>query len=192
MLPPIRANPAAVSTPGNIGLYRKILRQFADRQAGAPQRIRNALQEHDFSTAEREAHTLKGVAGNIGAHEVQAAAERLELAVKQGGDTKVPMVELERKLTAASDTVAAGAFSGSIADLLQGLDRLQTLLEDYDGEAGDLIVELESRVAGTEFAQSVRMIAERIDDFEFDEALVRLNGLREAMNSTTADPASLA
>ena len=202
LLPGVDTAAGLARMGGNIGLYRKILRQFADRQAGAPQRIRNALQEHDFSTAEREAHTLKGVAGNIGAHEVQAAAERLELAVKQGGDTKVPMVELERilttvverltELTAASDTVAAGAFSGSIADLLQGLDRLQTLLEDYDGEAGDLIVELESRVAGTEFAQSVRMIAERIDDFEFDEALVRLNGLREAMNSTTADPASLA
>ena len=80
---------------------------------------------------------------------------------------------------------------GKAPDLLPGLDRLQALLEDYDGEAGDLVSELESQVAHTELAQPMRAIGERIDDFEFEEALERLNALREVMSASTTDSATL-
>ena len=66
------------------------------------------------------------------------------------------------------------------------LDRLQALLEDYDGGAVDLVSEIESQAAHTEFARPLRKIAESIDDFEFDEALERLNPLREMMRSRTS------
>jgi HPt (histidine-containing phosphotransfer) domain-containing protein len=73
---------------GKVSVYRKILLMFAKRQADAPARIRSALQGHDLTTAEREAHIRKGVAGNIGAGEVQAAATRLETAIKHRADTE--------------------------------------------------------------------------------------------------------
>ena len=54
-------------------------------------------------------------------------------------------------------------------------------LEDYDSEAADVIAEVEPLAAHTDFAQIVRAIGERIDQFEFDEALEQLNALQEAM-----------
>ncbi len=42
-----------------------------------------ALQASDWSTAERLAHTLKGVAAQIGAYDVRAKAAQLELATQQ-------------------------------------------------------------------------------------------------------------
>ncbi len=178
---------------GKVSVYRKILTQFANRQADAPQRIRSALQDNDVSTAEREAHTLKGVAGNIGAGEVEAAAKHVETAIKHGAETEVPIAELARilgelvasliSLTAARNTSGGAPGKGSACDLLPALDRLEALLEDSDGEAGDLIAELQSQVANTEFAESMRAIADRIDDFDFDEALELLNLLKVAMRS---------
>jgi len=69
---------------GNRKLYWKLLRQFLEQQAGAPARIAEALARSDFSLAERLAHTVKGVAGNLGAREVQHVAAALEKAIGAG------------------------------------------------------------------------------------------------------------
>jgi HPt (histidine-containing phosphotransfer) domain-containing protein len=59
---------------GNHKLYVKLLRQFASQQADVVGQIRAALATKDSESATRLAHTLKGVAGNLGAGPVQAAA----------------------------------------------------------------------------------------------------------------------
>jgi signal transduction histidine kinase/CheY-like chemotaxis protein len=69
---------------GNRSLYLKLLRQFMSRQSDAPEQIDRQLQAGDWATAERTAHSLKGVAGNLGAKGVQAAAADLEQALRQG------------------------------------------------------------------------------------------------------------
>ena len=76
---------------GNKKLYRKLLRQFSKTEADAAQRIGSALAEKDRALAERLAHTVKGVAGNIGASAVQNAAANLEKAIKGSA----PAAEIE-------------------------------------------------------------------------------------------------
>ena len=60
----------------------KILRQFAEEQSRAPDQVADALSKEDHALAERLAHTLKGVAGNIGAGGVQSAASALERVIR--------------------------------------------------------------------------------------------------------------
>ena len=60
----------------------KILRQFADQQGPALNQVADALEREDHALAERLAHTLNGVAGNIGARAVQSAAGVLERAIR--------------------------------------------------------------------------------------------------------------
>ena len=67
---------------GNRKLYVKILRQFAEQQGPAADQVADALATGDHALAERLAHTLKGVAGNIGAAGVQSAAAALERAIR--------------------------------------------------------------------------------------------------------------
>jgi HPt (histidine-containing phosphotransfer) domain-containing protein len=67
---------------GNRKLYLKLLRQFAEQQEPSVEQISTALAHGDTTLAERLAHTLKGVAGNIGAKPVQAAAGRLEKLIR--------------------------------------------------------------------------------------------------------------
>ena len=69
---------------GNKNLYLKLLRQFVASEQDAPSRIRERLASQDRATAERMAHTIKGVAGNLGAGAVQSAAADLERAVSEG------------------------------------------------------------------------------------------------------------
>jgi two-component system sensor histidine kinase/response regulator len=67
---------------GNRKLYFKLLRQFVEQQGPTLEQITAALSQGDISLAERLAHTLKGVAGNIGAKSVQAAAGALEKVIR--------------------------------------------------------------------------------------------------------------
>jgi two-component system sensor histidine kinase/response regulator len=68
---------------GNRTLYLKILRQFAEEHGATADQVANALAKGDRSLAERLAHTLKGVAGNIGAAGVQSSAAALERAIRE-------------------------------------------------------------------------------------------------------------
>jgi two-component system sensor histidine kinase/response regulator len=98
---------------GNKTLYAKLLGQFANGQAGTVGQIRAALASGDVDGAMRLAHTLKGVAGNIGAGGVQNAAAAVETLLR--------------------DRSAGEATSQAIAQLCEVLDpflvRLRAALE---------------------------------------------------------------
>ncbi len=72
---------------GNRRLYRDLLGQFAAKQGDAAAQISTALESGDLKLAERIAHTVKGVAGNLGITEVQSVAQRLEKALRDGEGT---------------------------------------------------------------------------------------------------------
>ena len=84
------------------------------------QRIGSALAGKDRALAERLAHTVKGVAGNIGAATVQNAAAHLEKAIRGSA----PAAEMEASRV---------SWRQCLAPLIHGL---QTALEGADGEAG--------------------------------------------------------
>ena len=73
---------------GNSRLYLKLLREFAKQQAETVGRIRAALAAKDAETATRLAHTLRGVAGNLGASPVQTAAAAVEAVLRDGRRTE--------------------------------------------------------------------------------------------------------
>ena len=68
---------------GNRKLYVKLLRQFLQQQSSTPAEIAAAVARGEISLAERLAHTLKGVAGNIGAKAVQATAGMVEKLLRE-------------------------------------------------------------------------------------------------------------
>ena len=77
---------------GNNKLYRKLLLSFAKDYGAVANEIRQALDTEDFDQAHSLVHNLKGLAGNLAATELQAAAMRMEKLVK-GVDKKAPSSE---------------------------------------------------------------------------------------------------
>ncbi len=67
---------------GKTPLYLSMLRKFKATQQPAWQTLCQAVAAADTVTAERLAHTLKGLAGNIGATSLQEAAGTLEAALR--------------------------------------------------------------------------------------------------------------
>ncbi len=71
---------------GNKKLYRKLLVDFGTKYTDAAAEIRQALDAGDFAQAHSLIHNLKGLAGNLAATDLQAAAVEMEKRVK--GDPK--------------------------------------------------------------------------------------------------------
>jgi signal transduction histidine kinase/DNA-binding response OmpR family regulator/HPt (histidine-containing phosphotransfer) domain-containing protein len=65
----------------NAELYRKLLRDFLGKYGSSVREIQSRLAEEDVVTARRLAHTLKGVAGNIGAMPLYQGAIEVEACI---------------------------------------------------------------------------------------------------------------
>lgn len=67
---------------GNEKLYRDLLVKFYNEYADTTKQIKDALSKEDMELGTRLAHTVKGVAGNLGAKLLQAAGADVEAAIK--------------------------------------------------------------------------------------------------------------
>jgi two-component system, sensor histidine kinase and response regulator len=88
---------------GSMDLYRKLLSRFVNDHSGAAQKIGIALAAGDRAGAQHEAHTIKGVAGNLGAESLYLAAGELERAIRQSEN----LVPLDRFADVLAVTIAA-------------------------------------------------------------------------------------
>jgi two-component system, sensor histidine kinase and response regulator len=79
---------------GKRKLYLQMLRRFADGQHDTPERLRQALAIDDWETAERLAHSTKGVAATIGATQVPQHAAALESLLRR----RVAREQIDEKL----------------------------------------------------------------------------------------------
>jgi two-component system sensor histidine kinase/response regulator len=68
----------------NKKLYRRLLLLFHKDYAQVADAIHSALQENDIELAQRLSHTLKGLAGQLGADELRVAAKDLEHMIAEG------------------------------------------------------------------------------------------------------------
>ena len=83
---------------GKQARYLSLLHEFAVTQVDAPARIAAAQAAGDRAGAERIAHTLKGLAGTIGADALQDQANRLEAAVRHDGDVAAALLGVQAGL----------------------------------------------------------------------------------------------
>jgi|GEM_PF-2257216 len=74
----------------NAQLYRRLLLKFSDSYAGFELQFREAQQhmDDDPEGPRRHAHTLKGVASNLGMLELAESAYQLQLACETGSDAQ--------------------------------------------------------------------------------------------------------
>src|SRR5580658_5562333 len=134
---------------GNRRLYRDLLGQFVAKEASAAARIAAAIESGDLKLAERIAHTVKGIAGNLGITEVQSEAQKLEKAIREGKDSVAALLgafgtalsaqahaidqALRESASAPPEKTLPSAFNGEPA--AAAIARLKSLLDASDGDA---------------------------------------------------------
>jgi signal transduction histidine kinase/CheY-like chemotaxis protein/HPt (histidine-containing phosphotransfer) domain-containing protein len=143
--PGIDVDAALARLGGNRKLLARLLAEFGKSQAGAVAGIRQALGHGAVEEAARHAHTLKGVAGNLSATKLAAAAAALESLLRKGdvGDLEPALGRLEAAMTEVIDGLAALSEAPAAAPVAPAAtpaavpaDDLAKMIMDLDGLLG--------------------------------------------------------
>ena len=192
----IRSADGLERVAGNRRLYLDLLAQFAEKQADAAIRIRQALQSGDRELAERVAHTIKGVAGNVGITGTQAVAARLEKAIREK-DSATPafLEQFGSELDAQIRAICQALPRPSPADpkdtkelpfvaehASAALARLKVLLEANDGDAGEAFLALQKAIGGRVEHSLVEALGVAVGEFEFETASTKLEQIARELN----------
>src|SRR5215469_1988795 len=184
-------------TARNKQLYRDLLAQFAARHEFAGNRIKEALESGDRDQAERLAHSLKGVAGNLGINRIFVLARSLETSIREahmGTDGLVE--ELTLALTRQIRTIRAALLTATVdadkrsetrpverEEALRAIDRLRQQLEKSDEDAPQTFRDLAEILQDTVVASRLDALGAAVKAFDFDVALAKLDEISDQYRS---------
>lgn len=177
-------------------LYHKILIKFRDTQQQFENDFIQAKAKDDKELMTRLAHTLKGLAGNIGAKQLQALTDVLEKGSPNEWNTEMEIcfkdsiAELEfiisdlHKLDSTNNTRNASSQTKiNVEELNNLLVCLEQELKDDDTAATDTLEPLLDMPFDDKAKRILKELANNIDEYDFDEALENLRQFSEAIQS---------
>lgn len=165
---------------GNMDGYKRILNKFTASENDFFERLQTALLADRMDDAIRMAHTLKGVAANIGAMDLSMTAADLEKALKRSEYTRAEVIltrlneELREILNAIHDglspivkTHVSKIDSTKVSELL---NNLSVQIDDYDASASETCVELTRHISQSETPSKVLELQRALDNYDFSLA----------------------
>ena len=181
----------------NHDLYQEVLARVSARYQDAPAKLRAMLEQNERDDARRFAHSLKGLAGNLGATRLQWSAQRLERALSQDLSTvEVSLEELEATLAETLKAIAAYnphqktprspvvAATGELdpARLAPTLGQLASLLAESNVGAKRVLEAIREELDVTGHGSLLAPIEQSVMSYEFDHALEALHRLSEELS----------
>jgi CheY-like chemotaxis protein len=175
---------------GNVQLYRGLLVKFAAKNNDTGLQVTAALHSGDREVAQRIAHTVKGVAGNIGIKRVHFVAEKLEKAIRED-DSAIPTIlqdftsalrtqidAIEQASLAAAptpETESRKSFDPIAAS--NEIKLLRSQLEASGGESEETFRIVQSALKGQVEKARLDALGADISDFDFAGALSKLDDI---------------
>ena len=186
-LPGLSISEGLARVGGNTSLYLDLLSGLCKDYADTPQRLETLLGDGDQEGARQLAHKLRGIANNLGAGELGACAESIELCLKSGeplAQDALSQLQAAIALTVESRATltagqAADGPAGELSDAEQArmLEQLREAIATNNPEALDMA---DALLAGMPEQASIRSklaeAREALDMYDFSTAAALLEG----------------
>ncbi len=203
-IPGINQTTGLVHVGHNPGLYMALLSRFSEDFRGFKAQMEALLKAEDLSAAVLSAHTLKGVAGNLGATALQKAAESVEKALK-GRDGEALDAQLS-SLWPTLELVLTG-LEENLAGLSSGAQEPDGVEGEADpGQLIPLLVELRDaaekraprpckQIMEKIFSQPLprdlkprfKEMSEQIRRYRFKETMILVDAIEKALGGQSPD-----
>lgn len=170
-------------------LYRRLLIDFYRNKKGVFQELKPAFEQQQLETSREITHTMKGLAGNLGAQDLYLSAKQLDESLKQGefntsllqafGNAFSIVMDGLQKLEKNNVPVSemASQVRPNREELLQRITAMEKLLNAGDFEAVGCLQTIESLLAGNHHRLYEQLEAQAMS-FNFNAALETLEGLK--------------
>ncbi|CAK8712080.1 histidine kinase [Candidatus Electronema halotolerans] len=171
---------------GNKNLYVKLLKNFCQEQENIEARTEELLRTNSVEAAVCSAHSLKGVAGNIGLPGVQKMAAKAEEALRAGwtAESQAQLRQLARQVRQTVDHLSSRLSPAENSEeeqevpenfdrqaSLQTLQQLAALLEQADYSSLQFLEEHKSMIRPLMSRQHFLRLLHCIEGFSFEQAL---------------------
>jgi two-component system, sensor histidine kinase and response regulator len=184
---------------GNRKLYRDLLIKFRSNYNETVTEIKAALGDGDIETAQRLAHTVKGVSGNISADDLHEKATALDADLKNGGtenfkplleafDNSIKSIVSATEIlleTNDTDETAVGEASSKkeidVPKVTQLLNSIKSLLEDDDTAALAVLDDLHEQLTGSNAENELKKIKKLMGQYDFEGALEIVEALADSL-----------
>lgn len=202
-LPGIHMQAAMAGLCASRAFYEQILLDFARDYSQVAEEIRTALfVRDDLASGQLQIHSIKGVAGNIGARALQAAASHLEESVVGGRRAEwvhllerferamaqvlqsVALLEKEREPPAQPSPISPEE-QGRAVDwdaVMQHVTAMTKQLESGNIQASQHLEPLNRLLAGQPFQRELANLAWEVEQFSFDVACLHLEKIANKIN----------
>jgi two-component system, sensor histidine kinase and response regulator len=182
---------------GNRKLYRKLLEDFSISYSSLPEDTGNAIKQGDTTAALRLIHTLKGVAGNISAYNIQDTAVKLEKAIlqkdKEKCDDLLNMLAVELKdfdnslkdlapIKKTKNPIQKNEKHINISEFEPLILKLVQLVWEDNVDAENCLGELRECIDGSRFEKEIQSLSESISNFDFEAAKGPIQRIANEMN----------
>jgi HPt (histidine-containing phosphotransfer) domain-containing protein len=179
---------------GNRAFLARLLRDFAHEHADDAQVAQDCLDQDDREGAARVVHTLKGLAGTLGARDLRAGAAWLEKLLQQGDDYEDALNECREHLAvvvaglgelqdAAPGAVGAEAAGVAIDEVRAKLESMRILADEMSPDVEELADELTQRLGSDPLAAAAKAVARACADFEFEDAAALIEEMLDGLEN---------
>ncbi|MCW8930391.1 MAG: transporter substrate-binding domain-containing protein [Gammaproteobacteria bacterium] len=185
---------------GNQKLFLKLLIDFNRNHSSCCQQLEQMLNEKSIDEALRLVHTIHGVAGNIGARNLQKAAKNIEILLRENNEDNGQWASLTKNFCEQSNIVFNGL--NSIANLDENgntdiplfsseeklkelpdlIKNFEKLLNEGDSKALATMDSFKNMISSTgkDFdKQLVILLEQQINDYEYEGAIDTLRQLTQ-------------
>jgi two-component system sensor histidine kinase/response regulator len=183
----------------NATLYKNLLVKFSNTYGDIRKQITTALEKNDKELAIRLAHTVKGVAGNIGAKDLQGAAEQIETTIQSSRDddlgqlldtlhdhTEAIMADLNEFVIAMEahdkQSESGGEVIGDPQELLSLLQDLKPNIQKQKPKlAKDIMAKITTYTWEPSYQKEILNMKRLLNKFKFKDILPILDDLTSKM-----------
>lgn len=181
-------------TAGDKKVYRKILQKFAENHTGSMREITQALEEDNTSVVYQQVHTLKGLAGSLGALSLHNHLQRLEESLAETNSNvqnirtidnliAITTLEFNRVVNSIKSTlptiepILEPKPTLSLNDIKRELQILLDKLQAFDSDADQQLDLILSSVEDQALMNELLLIRKQIANYQFVDAAQALTPL---------------
>ncbi|WP_428603815.1 transporter substrate-binding domain-containing protein [Sedimenticola sp.] len=183
-LPGINVKAGIARVGGNRELYEKLARQFYEDHQNALEILQDQLSTSDIEAATRTVHTIKGVAGNIGASSLQSAAAEQEVSLHQQHNDGIQesfrnaCVEIFGQLSTLAqagektppDTSSTEQAVDNI-NIEQAVVDLRQKLDEGNGSSLKLVQTIKNHLTSEQDKATFTQLEKQVADYDFEDAM---------------------
>ncbi len=186
------------SVMGNKTLYHKIIQQFYTEQRSFISRFKEQMKIGGKREIVLLSHTLKGLAGTIGAKELQLKAELLESACMKSQPEQIQfyLEAVTEQLNQVLDSIQlhypieepkkqdSDTKKIDLDKLLLLITTLESHLKQNSFGSLKAAIELSNELDNTKYQEQMKKLNAKIKIFSFEQSLVELKQLREELEKS--------